>query len=108
MRSLIGWLEGLPIQGSTAFVVALAVLLTLVVCSITRNARMRWTAVVAGPFALAGCVYSLPLLFGADPSEQAAWAGVFIGIWSISGLCASALATLLWTVVTRERAQHQP
>lgn len=108
MRSLLGWLSGLPIEGTTAFVAGLATLLTVLVWSATRNRTMRWAAVLVGPFAVAWCVYSLPARYGTDPSELAAWAGVFISIWGLAGLCASTLLALLWTLLTRKRDRHQP
>ena len=84
MKSLVGWLTGLRIQVSTAVVIALAILLTMLVWSVTRNPRARWTAALVGPFAVASCVHFLPVWLGADPSEHAAWARVFIGIWGLT------------------------
>jgi predicted membrane protein len=107
MRSLLDWLSGLPIRGTTAFVAGLATLVTALVWSATRNRTVRWTAVLVGPFAVAWCVYSLPTRYGADRSELAAWEGVFMSIWGLAGLCASTVLALFWNLLTRRRANHQ-
>lgn len=89
MRTLVDWLEGVSIQGTTALVAALSAFVTTVGCVTVRSPQWRWTFALAGPFVLACCIYSLPVWMGAGASEYAAWAGVFIGLWAVAGVLAS-------------------
>jgi hypothetical protein len=89
MQTIVDWLGGLPIQGTTAIVATLAALLTTVACVTVRSRPWRWTFALAGPFVIASCIYWLPVWMGAGASEYAAWAGVFIGLWGLAGAAVS-------------------
>jgi len=101
MHAIVGWLEGLPIQGTTAAVAVLSGLITATVWSLSRRSLLRWSAALVGPFVIADALYRLPALLDATASEDGSWRGLFIAIWGIAGLTASVLVALAWTLTSR-------
>ena len=103
MRAIVGWLEALPIQDTTAVVAVLAGLTTAAVWSISRRPYLRWSVALVGPFVIAAALYSLPALLDVTASEDGSWTGLFISIWGAAGVTASLLVALAWTLTPRRR-----
>jgi hypothetical protein len=105
MRTMIEWFEELSLAETSACVAALSALVTVFVWATFRRRYVRWSAILVGPFLVGAGVYSLPVWIGADPAEYSHWAGLFIGVWGLAGVCASAFTGIVWTVLNRGSAQ---
>ena len=86
---------------TTPLVVVLSGLITASVWAISRRVSVRWSATLICPIIVAWMLYWLPVFLGAPSSEYGAWAVIFIGIWSVAGVCTSLLIGILWTLTVR-------
>ena len=57
------------------------------------NFPLRITFAIIFPFVAAYALYWLPLLQEPDKSEYSAWWGIFVGVWFISSVPFSVIAT---------------
>jgi hypothetical protein len=89
--------------GTTTLVALLSGLVTASVWAISARASTRWSATLICPIIVAAMLYWLPVFLGASPSEYGAWAVIFIGTWSVAGVCTSLLIGILWTLTARRR-----
>ena len=104
MSALLEWFEGLSLSQTSAVAGALSALVTVFVLATFRR-ELRWPAVLVGPFLVAAILYSLPVWIGADSEEYSRWAGVFIAVWGLSGVCVSALILIIWSLLSRRSAR---
>ena len=88
-------LESLSLT-SGALLVAVVSAAAIWILSTLLPKILRWIWVVLVPFALAYCLYWLPVWLGSDDVPQyGAWAFVVIPIWFVAGVIASALTVLV-------------
>ena len=89
--------------GTTTLVAVLSGLVTAIIWAISPRSSVRWLATLICPIIVAWMLYWLPVFLGAPSSEYGAWAVIFIGIWSVAGVCTSLLIGILWTLTVRRR-----
>src|SRR5215472_8318096 len=92
--------------GTTALVAVLSGLATASVRAISPRSSTRWSATLVCAIIVAWMLYWLPVFLGASPSESGAWAVIFIGIWSVAGVCMSLFIGLLWTHSSKTTHAH--
>ncbi len=90
IRYIIGILETLPFWPVTAIV---AVFSALVTFGITRGPllKFKWIVILTVPFPIAYSVYLAPVWLGANVSEYAVWAPLFIILWYLASVALTVL-----------------
>lgn len=95
IRYIIDILETLPFWTVTAIVAVFSALITF---SITRGPllKFKWIVILTLPFPIAYSVYWAPVRLGANVSEYAVWAPLFIIPWYLAGVALSVLLLRLF------------
>ena len=58
-----------------------------------------WLAALVVPFFLASCLYWIPVWHSTHSAEDSNWAGLFIGVWGLAGVAASAVVLVIIFII---------
>ncbi len=97
---MINLIRSLSLEAGALVIMTASAVIAIGVAFIPNTILRRGFA-SAIPFILAYALYWSPVWLGADPSEYASWAPLFILPWSFAGLLAS--TTVIYIINRRRR-----
>ncbi len=86
-------INSLSVETGALVVAILSMVLSYGICRLKLK-KFKWSINLSMPFIVANLLYWSPVFFGAESSQYATWAPLFIVYWFIAGAIASILVML--------------